>query len=90
MAPMIGINMSMVLYIVVRHFVVVSVLSLVLQRVQDWYNLVHHHFIIYMLHWVMHVSTSLYLYMVAAQSLKYALVGLLWCDITGVTGYCIG
>ena len=59
-APMIQINMSRCVCILVRHSIVVLLLMPVLQRAQDWYIFTHHPFIlnIYLLHWIMSGSTS--------------------------------
>ena len=61
--------------------------------------LAHHHFILNI--YICYIGSSVVvllnllrlvkgLWFVAAQSLKYVLMGLLWCNITGVTGYHIG
>ena len=44
----------------------------------------------YMLHWIVCGSTSLYIYFVAVHNLKYMLEAQLWCNVTGVTGYHVG
>ena len=81
--------MGMCVCILMRQSVVILLLTLVLQRGQDSDVFAHHHFILY----TSVTLDSVWQYfsrVVAVQSLKYLFTGLLWCDMTGVTGCSIG